>query len=208
MPIVGPDGEFKPGIPVKYHKVGVLPPTLENFKDYLEFLRQRYKNKLSAMDVEVTWAFRADWSKTTYDDWKGCVLRVKLDCAFIDNDTLDIDDWKTGKYNPDLMEEYKKALQLYTLAGFMWYPHVKRVRPRLRFLDMAVSWPEEDDALVYDRGDLPKLKKLWLDRTRPMLNDTIFPTKPNKKCRFCPFSKNYVDYETKKPLPVVGPCPY
>ncbi len=193
---------------VKFHKLGVLPPELKSFEEYFQFLARRYKNKLSAMAVETTWAFRADWSHTTFDDWKGCVLRVKVDCAYEEDGILYIDDWKSGKYNADLAEEYKKALQLYTLGGFMWYPHIKKIRPRLRYTDMGASWPEEGEILEYDRADIPKLKELWLKRTRPMLNDIQFAPKPNSKCRFCPFSSKFVDWETKKPMSPVGPCEF
>lgn len=206
IPKLGPDGEFVAGSEVKYHKVGVLPPELAAFAVYFAWLRNRYKNKLSAMAVEDSWAFRAAWDKTVFNDWNGCVCRVKVDCAYEEKGILYIDDWKTGKYNPDLAEEYKKALQLYSLAGFMWYPTVKKIRPRLRYLDMNVSWPEEDGELEYARADVPKLKKLWADRTRPLLNDTIFAPKPNAKCKWCPYSSKFVDRNTGKLVP--GPCAF
>lgn len=204
LPILGKDGSL-PLTGVKYHKKGALPPELKKFQELFESLRERHKLKSKVSVLESNWAFRQDWSKTVGTDWTGAWLRVKVDEAHeSDPGVLELNDWKTGKYNPDLAAEYKIALQLYALGALLWYDHIDEVRSYLRYTDLGVTWPGPDEELVYTREDLPKLKEIWLKRTKQMLNDTIFAPKPNAKCTWCPYSKNFVDRNTGKLTP--GPC--
>lgn len=175
-----------------------LPPELKQFKGLFEQLKTAFKKRTILNVVEDSWAFTKAWTRTTWDDWTGCWLRIKLDHAVsVDGETLVITDWKTGKFRPDSCEDYQEQLELYALAALLLYPHIKEVRPRLAYLDLGMIYPKDDEPIIYTPADVPRLKKLWLQRTKAMLNDTKFAPKPNRFCGWCHFRKSNG-----------GPCQY
>lgn len=164
----------------------VLPKELAFFKVEFAELRKMYKKSADSMVVEDNWAFTKDWSVTQWNNWAECAVRIKLDCAHHeDEETLIVTDWKTGKFRPELNEEYVEQLELYALAALLLHEHIQLVKPRLAYLDLGVIYPEPGEELVFTRKDIPKLKKLWEKRTKAMMNDKQFAPRPNDKCRFC-----------------------
>jgi hypothetical protein len=117
-------------------------------------------------------------------------VRIKVDYAReVAGDTLIIRDWKTGKFHADLHADYLETLQLYALGGLLKYPHIKRVKPFLNYVDLGKEYPGPDDGeLVYARADVPELKKLWTSRAEPIFKDTVFAPRPGPKCKWCAFS--------------------
>lgn len=175
-----------------------MPPELKLFTDLFKMLRKQYKKATNGMVVEDNWSFTKDWTETEWDNWIHCAVRIKLDCAHHEgDDVLIVTDWKTGKYRSETNSDYIEQLELYALAALLLHPHLKEVRPRLAYLDQGIVYPPEDALLIFVPADIPKLKKIWEKRTKPMLNDTTFAPRPNDKCRWCFFSasKN-------------GPCKY
>jgi hypothetical protein len=173
--------------------VARLPTELKQFKALFQRLRKQYKKAISGMVVEDTWAFTKDWDQTTWDDWVHCWVRIKLDCAeHEDEDTLIVNDWKTGKFRKELNETYIEQLELYALAALLLHEHIEKVKPRLVYLDHGIIYPEPDsfDELIFTRQDIPKLKQLWAKRTGPMLRDKIFAPRPNNLCCWCFFRKS------------------
>lgn len=174
-------------------KVARLPKELKEFKELFQRLRRQYKKAISGMVVEDTWAFTKDWDETTWNDWVHCWVRIKLDCAeHEDDETLIISDWKTGKFREELNADYVEQLELYALAALLLYEHIEKVKPRLVYLDHGIVYPEPGSAreLIFTRKDIPKLKKLWVKRVKPMLNDKIFAPRPNNFCCWCFFRKS------------------
>lgn len=175
-----------------------MPAELVTFKDLFNQLAKAYKRRSILNVVEDSWAFTKIWSRTTWDDWNNCWLRIKLDHAVsVDNETLVINDWKTGKFRPDSNEDYLEQLELYALAALILYPHIRKVLPRLVYLDEGSIFPPDDSPLVYTQEDVPRLKVLWAKRTKAMLNDTKFAPRPNRFCKWCHFRKDNG-----------GPCQY
>ena len=181
---------IKAEIPVK------VPAELSAFADLFKELRKQYKSRVAGITVEDDWALTKSWERTVWNDWNGCWVRIKLDCSGNENpDDLDITDWKTGKFREEKNEEYVEQLELYALAGLLLHPHVKSVRPRLVYLDVPTVYPtpglkrtphsEPEKELVYTRDDIPKLKKLWEKRVKPMFTDKRFAPKPNSNCVWC-----------------------
>lgn len=169
-----------------------LSPELKLFKEEFAALRKQYKKKISGMVVEDNWAFTNNWTETQWNDWVGCWVRIKLDCAHHeDEETLIITDWKSGKYRPEMNEEYVEQLELYALAALLLYEHIKFVRPRLAYIDLGLIYPEPDskaeELLTFTRKDIPRLKKLWAKRVKPMMNDKTFAPRPNNFCKWCFF---------------------
>lgn len=176
---------------VKGEIKGKFPPELVNFKDELTRLRTMYKKISQSMAVEDQWAFRADWSETTWGDWNECWLRIKLDLAHHEDDeTLIVTDWKTGKFREDKNAEYLEQLELYALTALLLHDHIQTVKPRLVYLDIGVVYPLVGEPIIYTRADIPRLKKAWEKRVAPMLSDTVFAPRPNNLCRFCHYRKD------------------
>ena len=116
-----------------------LPPELKLFKDEFKKLRTQYKKKINGMVVEDNWSFTKDWDETAWNDWIGCWVRIKLDCAHHeDEETLIVTDWKTGKFRPELNEEYVEELALYALSALLLHEHMEQVKPRLAYLETGV----------------------------------------------------------------------
>lgn len=165
-----------------------VPKELKLVSDELKRLRAIVK-KEPAAKVEDTWAFRSDWTQTRWDDWSGCWVRIKLDVSHPEDNVITVTDWKTGKFRQDNLQEYLEQLDLYGLSALLVYagrPGLV-VRPRLVYTDFPVVHPSPVD---YTPKDLPKLKKTWIARTRPMLNDKVFAPKPNQYCYSCYFRKD------------------
>lgn len=176
-------------------KIAKCPPELIKMKPELTALRLLYKKKSQAMVVEDNWAFTSDWTETAWNDWTNCWVRIKLDCAHhIDDTTMAITDWKTGQYNQFNNVEYSEQLELYALACLLLHPHIETVKPRLAYTDHGIFFPEpgsdKEVELTFTRADIPRLKKLWAKRTKPMLADTQFAPRPNDKCSWCWFGKS------------------
>jgi CRISPR/Cas system-associated exonuclease Cas4 (RecB family) len=181
-----------------------VPKELVLVADKLKELRKLKAKDPSSVVIEDTWAFRKDWTVTRWDDWKGCWLRIKVDCATLEHDgdnvLLYIEDWKTGKYRPERHEEYMRQVELYALGGLMYFglehPNLV-VFPRLVYTDLGVVYPTTDNVLQYSMKDVPKLRKTWEARTKAMLKDTTFRPTPNNLCRWCHYRKENG-----------GPCKY
>lgn len=172
-----------------------VPPELKAFEAEFKRLRALYKGKKLPMYVEDDWAFTKDWDRTRWDDWAGCFLRVKLDCAHYETpDELVVTDWKTGKFSEYKYAEYLLQMELYALSALTLFPDLKSVSPRLMNVDYGKTYPEVP--AVYTRADLPALKKKWAARIKPMMADKTFKPKPNTMCRFCFYRKSNG-----------GPCP-
>lgn len=153
----------------------------------LKDIKSKRKRDIESVTVEDTWAFRADWSETTFDDWNNCWLRVKVDCSVVggteDNVVIDIYDWKTGRYRPNDEMSYAMQLDLYALGALTLYRDIKEVavKPQLIYIDEGV----QHSPATYTKTDLPRLRKEWEARVKPMLADMKFAPKPNNLCRFC-----------------------
>jgi len=102
-------------------KLKTLPEELKQFEDQFKILKD------SNPEVEVTWAFTADWNQTKWDDWNNCKVRIKVDAACLDGTTVYVIDHKTGK----LRDGYDEQLSLYAGAATLVYPHVKTVNTQL-----------------------------------------------------------------------------
>ncbi len=165
-----------------------MPKSLVNFKNLFLTLRTVFRKAPAYMYVEDTWAFRRDWSKTVWNDWDGCWLRVKLDCAKLSDygHKMTIYDWKTGKFRVEESElTYTEQLELYALAGFKLFPDVDEITASLVYLDAV-----HDFNLKFTSGQLDKLRAKWEQRVRPMMNDKRFAPRPNNKCVWCHYRKN------------------
>ena len=176
-----------------------IPKELKSFHEEFKKLKSLYgkraKKNSYQMVVEDNWAFTSTWDQTRWDDWVRCWVRIKLDCAHhLDGETLQITDWKTGKFRPENNEDYIEQLELYALAALLLHDHIQVVKPRLVYIDEGVIYPaplsKDEKRLTFTRSDIGKLKGLWTKRVGPMMKDKKFPPRANNFCRWCHFRKS------------------
>ena len=186
-------------------KVPKLAPELKPFAVEFKRLRTMFKKVSQSMVVEDNWAFTKDWDETAWNNWAACWVRIKLDCAHHEDDeTMVVTDWKTGKFRPEQNEEYVEQLELYALSALLLHEHIEEVRPRLAYTDLGRTYPNgvDEPIMSFKRADIPKLKKAWEKRVKPMMSDTTFAPRPNDKCKWCWYG------QSKKPAGGPGLCKY
>ena len=171
-------------------KLRILPKELRLFKDLFRDMRKLCSKITQVTHIEESWAYRDDWSQTVYNDWNGCWLRVKLDFAVFmtEGNTLNVFDWKTGKYSGFNVGNYIEQLEIYALSAMKRNPSIEKVVPKLIYLDTGDIYPPESEPLIYTKADIKPLQKKWEKNVAPMLKDQRFPPKPNNLCRWCNFS--------------------
>lgn len=163
-------------------KLTRLPKDLELFKDLFKALRAKKKKAPEQVVVEDNWAFRKDWTATTWDDWNHCWVRIKLDNAELDGRRLIVRDWKTGQLRAERNQEYLEQLDLYALGGMLQFAgEIDEVAPQLVYTDQGKIF----EARVYPVAELKVLKKEWEKRVAPMFKDKTFKPKPSNNCRRC-----------------------
>ncbi len=168
-----------------------LPNELRQFSKLFRRLRRKFSKRDGSLIIEDTWAFTASWTPTTWDDWSGCRVRIKVDCAERSGNELIVRDWKTGKYRPEKHAEYLEQLQLYALGGLLSCVDVERVRAELVYLDIGQTHPGPDEpAIFYTRDQLDDLISAWERRVKPMLSDTCFAPRPSNLCNWCFFRQS------------------
>jgi CRISPR/Cas system-associated exonuclease Cas4 (RecB family) len=154
---------------------GTMPKELASFRKEFNELR-----KIVPL-VEQEWAFNNRWQPV---GWFGAEAwcRVKVDAHHHNtkDSILPIIDHKTGKVYE---EDGRLQMELYGVAGLIKYPDVKVVHSQLWYLDQGEKAEHE-----FKREDLPKLQNLWTERTKAMLSDTKFATRPGYYCRWCEYS--------------------
>lgn len=172
-------------------KLKKLPPELQLFPE--EF-KQVKAEKIKT--VEATWVWTQDWKEeTTFNDWARAWVRVKVDVCYVNigaNVSVPID-LKTGRMREDKQASYLQQLELYALAALLKYPDTKGTSPRLWYLDAGVIYPDggkDQPELLYTQDDVPKLKKIWAARIKPMFAAKAFPPDPSAACQWCHFRKS------------------
>lgn len=177
-------------------EIKTMPEELTRFAPLFEALRKRFKRKTVMTVVEDSWAYTKAWAITTWDDWTGCWLRVKVDTAWEEsNGVLLIKDWKTGKFRDSDRVLYEEQLELYALAAFLQppYKHIHTVKGELVYLDLGLTYPTASldvERLTFVREQEKDLRKRWETRVKAMFSDTKFAPKPNALCKWCFYRKS------------------
>lgn len=160
------------------------PPELQTFEQEFKGLQKvAAKRRLFA---EAQWAFDAAWQPTGWfakDAW----VRGVVDCHYFYEDgerrLVKVIDYKTGKVN----DAHLGQLSLYAMTAMLQYPEAEGASTELWYLDHGVLRP--DPPKVYDRAELPALKKEWAAKAKPLLSDAKFTPKPSKACTWCTYSR-------------------
>ena len=161
-----------------------LPEHLVNFQEEFDAVR-----KIKGVQAELELAFTVDWDPCGWRDWDRAWVRVKIDLLLpptTKEPVVEVIDHKTGRPR----DGYEEQLELSAVAGLLRYPQAEAARARNWYLDHGVIAPDDPDKGVFPRKQLPKLQKLWVQRTKPMLSDTVFAPNPGPACRWCHFRKS------------------
>ena len=158
---------------------------LEKFKEHFTDFRK------AGASVEGEWAFTAKYGVTGWFD-DDCWLRVKVDaCKAVAAPTpiVHIVDYKTGRVYP----EHKQQRSLYALAGLQLVKLGRLLNGDVK-VQLTASHLYTDTGQTaterYTMAQLEPLKREWGDRTKQMLNDTVFPTKTGRHCAWCKHAKS------------------
>ena len=161
-----------------------LAPELKTFKDHYKFYRQQ-----KTLVAEESWGFDIKWNPVPWNDWNNCVLRVKIDIGyqFLEDNSFNIRDGKSGKFSAFKNAEYELQLNLYAAAGIARYPDSKLITTQLLYTDLGVTYPAEEPQ-AYTVAQAKAAQKEWDKRIKPMFADRTFPPRPGKYCQWCPYS--------------------
>lgn len=144
---------------------------------------------------ELQKAFNAKWEETGWFDKEtsktgAAWCRVVIDrivYATPKTKTVRIIDYKSGK----IRGEYVEQVELYQLSGLLLDPIADSATGELWFTDQGkiLGGGPKGEIVAVPRSAVPKLKKKWEARIKPMMNDKVFAPKPGNHCRFCHWSK-------------------
>lgn len=156
---------------------------MKNMPEELQRFEQEFKQLVKdSPKTEQEWAFTKDWIRTGWFD-KNAWLRIKMDAHYVKGSVVYVIDHKTGKPKPD---DDPLQIELYHLGALLMYPDCTKVVAKLWYLDQGT---EEVVEVKNTPTQVEKLKKIWLKRTRAMLNDTRFAPTPGNHCSWCHFSQ-------------------
>lgn len=159
----------------------IHPDVGKSFSSEVVTLR---KKKASA---ELELAYTREWMPVTWFD-KSVWCRVKVDAMLSSGNAARIIDYKSGK----IREEHQLQLSLYAVAGLASNVKCDSVDTEIWYIDADETVTE-----TYTRDQLPKLKREWEIRVKPMMSDKRFKPTPGNHCRWCHFRKENG-----------GPCKY
>lgn len=152
--------------------------------DHLEICKDAYEQ--GTAEVEESWGFDETWGVTGWwDDNVWC--RIKLDVKVdIDEETVDITDWKSGKSAGKEVRDMQQG-QLYAIGVFMHEPAIEYVQPTFAYID-------ENKIITKNpirRADIPRYIARFKERADKLTTCTDFRAKPNRmNCRYCDFGPN------------------
>jgi RecB family exonuclease len=160
----------------------IYPPELQKVAGHAMML----KTKKAKPEAKV--AVKEDWAPCDFDD-SAAYFRGIIDVIYQEEDTLHIQDWKTGQ----VYDSHKSQLETYVALAAPHYPEVSRFAVRAIYIDQGmVSTPR-----TLEKEKLKPIRLMIDGRIKNAETDEVFPTKPGSSCRWCDFSKKNN-----------GPCEY
>lgn len=162
-------------------------------KEFGEFQQDLKELREIGATPEHEMVFKSDWKTCTGWVSKDAWLRLKIDALALDKGSKPkeayVVDFKTGK----IRAEHESQVGFYALNVFLTSPTVEVVTGGLWYLDhpkKGTTKLQNPSHYAYGRDeDFKPLKEMWEANIVPMLNDTIYPAKPNFFCPWCDFGK-------------------
>lgn len=157
--------DYLTGATRKLHNV------MEPYRHILVELKQK------RCDVEFKIGITKDWKCTSFHNGYG---RSVLDSAYVQDDLVDIQEWKTGK----MYDDHSEQRHLYILFASVNWPKAQRFKIQSYYFDLG-----KKKTLSLDRADLDEVKQDFNARVTIMANDDILAPRPGFYCSWCPYSR-------------------
>jgi len=160
----------------------IYPPEFQRVSGHLMGL------KAKKATPELKLAVTDKWEPCDYKD-PNAYLRGIIDVLYLEGENLHIEDFKTGQ----IYDSHPVQMENYVAIASAHYPQAAVFVTRLIYVDQGmVTSPKRTEA-----HRLKPIRMLMDGRIKNAEDDTIFPTTPGQKCKWCDYSRKYG-----------GPCQY
>jgi len=156
-------------------KIKGLPDSLLNFKDEFKSLKREFNKGSGYCEPDISMNMDHTPSNRSASDW----FVGFADFAHF-SDELTVIDYKTGRKYPSHQDQG----HAYSMSLLAMNPDVHKINVEFWYLDDA----NPDTSIKefnYNQNDLPRMKKLWVNRIDKMYGDKKFIKTPYKWCRSC-----------------------
>lgn len=162
-------------------KTKTVNPEVKTIEPHLKALKKYKAQSELKMQFDRDMQPLADW----FD--KRVWLRVVLDAHYVNDNTVQTYDFKTGKVYED---KHAEQGQVINMASLSWYPNVERAEFKGIYIDQ-VDQDGYGKTIQYTtdtQQSLPDLIAKWTARADVIENATEYAANPTKLCGWCPYS--------------------
>lgn len=129
---------------------------------------------------EYSFGLTKDFEPTTYKS-KDAVFRGFIDYISIIENTLNILDWKTGKYKEPKWQTYEQLL-FYAIYFFKKYKQIHKIRISYVYVEQ-----DSENDLILERKYLENYESNLRNMIYSAESDKEFKKCPSKLCEYCEF---------------------
>lgn len=172
---------------IKQKKLNINPEDQKAYKELTAaFIAsktgQKYlKGNCIGREVEIAFDYKLDMCG--YWDQE-CLFRGSIDrLNKINDDTIMVIDWKTGKFDPK--RATKRQLKYYALWCFMEYPEIKNVECHYVYIETS-----DVKEYIYTKDSMKKTMKELLLRIKTIEKAPLFVKNRTALCSYCDFFKH------------------
>jgi hypothetical protein len=155
-------------------KTEYLAPEVAKYKQRFFLLRENYD-----CVPEEKFCFTAEWEPTDWDSEDG-YLRGVIDLKYVDNNAVNMLEWKSGKVWDDHIEQRN----LYGMAALLLHPEADKAKVTNFYFDK-----DKEIEQLYSKAALVMYKDVWSKRIDHMDAKQPYTPFPGFWCRWCPYSK-------------------
>lgn len=154
----------------------LVPKYIDIFEN---FLKTKYKVLLDIEHVSEE-GIGLDKNLNPTDYKNGELFRGFIDYyAFINENTMIIVDWKTGKAK-DLKYQDFTQVMFYALYMFLKYPKLEKIKAMFIYVEHNT-----DNSIIFERKFLENYKINFLENIKNIEFDNNFNKKPQRLCEWC-----------------------
>jgi CRISPR/Cas system-associated exonuclease Cas4 (RecB family) len=128
-------------------------------------------------DVEFKIGITKGWKSTSFKEGYG---RSVLDSAYVDGDTIHIQEWKTGK----MYDDHTDQRHLYLAFASVNWPVMKKLKITSYYFDLG-----KKKTLELEKKDIADVIQDYNARVTIMVNDDVLAPRPGYYCAWCNYSK-------------------
>lgn len=132
---------------------------------------------------EHSFAITDKLEPTNYGN-KESIFRGHIDYICLDNDCINLIDWKTGKYREEKYQDFNQLL-FYAIYFFYSYPNVNNIRISYVYVEHDL-----ENSITLERQYLNNYVNSLLEMIEKTETDTEFEKNKTELCEYCPY-KNH-----------------